>query len=52
MISGAFRHVERQTCQVSRTRHETHAFKVYLTLSSLRVKSRPFASTAVMFSPV
>jgi len=28
-----------QTCQVSRIRHETHTFKVYLMLSCLRLKS-------------
>jgi len=31
-----------QTCQVSRIRHETRAFEVYLTLSRLPLKSHAF----------
>jgi len=31
-----------QTCQVSRIRHETHAFEVYLTLSRIRLKPHAF----------
>jgi len=34
-----------QTCRVSRIRHETHAFEVYLMLSCLRLKSHVFVST-------
>jgi len=44
-----------QTCQVLRIRRETHAFEVYLTLSSLRklrLKSHAFVSTAINIFPV